>query len=285
MFSNPEFPWDSFVTNVPWFHLSLWTGLHWPPSPIAGHFCMCRSQRPWLLNSLHSTSSCDSKWVKVIQLCPTVCGLMDYTVHGILQPEYWSGSLSLLQGIFPTQGSNQGLLLCRWILYQLSHKGSPCDSNQGVYCQSLNSGSSAEPRKTHVFVLCFWKLGNMEALWGWGNIHWVDCRHCSILKSSSDHEGEVSALVELMFSRWVQMGSLPCHQGALCPWISSLLHEVMVSSSPKKVRPLKDFVLNSNISLCSSFSLIQTARIWSLWKRPKLDKSKCVHVEGSYKVT
>ena len=195
------------------------------------------------------------------------------------------GSLSLLQGIFPTQGSNQGLLLCRWILYQLSHKGSPCDSNQGVYCQSLNSGSSTEPRKTHVFVLCFWKLGNMEALWGWGNIHWVDCRHCSILKSSSDHEGEVSALVELMFSRWVQMGSLPCHQGALCPWISSLLHEVMVSSSPKKVRPLKDFVLNSNISLCSSFSLIQTARIWSLWKRPKLDKSKCVHVEGSYKVT
>ena len=35
------------------------------------------------------------------------------------------GSLSLLQGIFPTQGSNPGLLRCRWILYQLSHKGSP----------------------------------------------------------------------------------------------------------------------------------------------------------------
>ena len=31
------------------------------------------------------------------------------------------GSLSLLQGIFPTQESNQGLLLCRWILYQPSH--------------------------------------------------------------------------------------------------------------------------------------------------------------------
>jgi len=35
------------------------------------------------------------------------------------------GSLSLFQGIFPTQGSNPGLLHCRWILYQLSHKGSP----------------------------------------------------------------------------------------------------------------------------------------------------------------
>ena len=34
-------------------------------------------------------------------------------------------SLSLLQGIFPTQGLNPGLLHFRWILYQLSHKGSP----------------------------------------------------------------------------------------------------------------------------------------------------------------
>ena len=35
------------------------------------------------------------------------------------------GSCSLLQGIFPTQGSNSGLSHCRWILYQLSHQGSP----------------------------------------------------------------------------------------------------------------------------------------------------------------
>ena len=35
------------------------------------------------------------------------------------------GSLSLLQGIFPTQGLNPCLLHCRRILYQLSHKGSP----------------------------------------------------------------------------------------------------------------------------------------------------------------
>ena len=35
------------------------------------------------------------------------------------------GSLFLLQGIFPTQGSSPGLLHCRRILYQLSHKGSP----------------------------------------------------------------------------------------------------------------------------------------------------------------
>ena len=32
------------------------------------------------------------------------------------------GSLSLLQGILPTQGSNPGLLHCRQILYLLSHR-------------------------------------------------------------------------------------------------------------------------------------------------------------------
>ena len=35
------------------------------------------------------------------------------------------GSHSLLQGIFPTQGLNPGLLCCRQMLYRLSYKGSP----------------------------------------------------------------------------------------------------------------------------------------------------------------
>ena len=35
------------------------------------------------------------------------------------------GSCSLLQGIFPTQGSNPGLLNCKQILYHLRHQGSP----------------------------------------------------------------------------------------------------------------------------------------------------------------
>ena len=35
------------------------------------------------------------------------------------------GSLSLLQGIFPTQRSNPGLPYCWRILYQLSHQGEP----------------------------------------------------------------------------------------------------------------------------------------------------------------
>jgi len=39
--------------------------------------------------------------------------------------EYWSG-LPFLEGMFPTQGLNLGLLHCRWILYCLSHQGSQC---------------------------------------------------------------------------------------------------------------------------------------------------------------
>ena len=62
--------------------------------------------------------------VKVAQLRLTL------QPHGIYSP--WNspgqnpgvGSLSLLQGIFPTQELNSGLPHCRQILYQLSYKGS-----------------------------------------------------------------------------------------------------------------------------------------------------------------
>ena len=64
--------------------------------------------------------------MKVVQLCPSLCDLMDYTVHGILQARIleWV-AFPISRGIFQTQGSNPGLQHCRQILYQLSHKGSP----------------------------------------------------------------------------------------------------------------------------------------------------------------
>ena len=89
--------------------------------------------RDWTQVS-HIAGRCFTAWatrgalkvkVKVAQSCPTL------RAHGLYSP--WNssgqntgvGSCSLLQGIFPTHGSNPGLLHCRWILYQLSHKGSP----------------------------------------------------------------------------------------------------------------------------------------------------------------
>ena len=77
--------------------------------------------------------------------------------HGLYSP--WNspgqntgvGSLSLLRGIFPTQGSNQGLLHFRWILYQLSHKGSPRILEWVAY--PFSRGSSQSRDQTGVFCI------------------------------------------------------------------------------------------------------------------------------------
>ena len=64
--------------------------------------------------------------VKVAQSCLILCDPMDYTVHGILQARIleWV-AFSFFRGVFSIQGLNPGLLHCRRILYQLSHKRSP----------------------------------------------------------------------------------------------------------------------------------------------------------------
>ena len=41
------------------------------------------------------------------------------------------GSVSLLQGISPTQGSNPGIPHCKWIFYQLSYQGRPALPGEG----------------------------------------------------------------------------------------------------------------------------------------------------------
>ena len=48
-----------------------------------------------------------------------------YSPRNSLGQNIGLGSLSIFQGIFPTQGLNPGLPHCRWILYQLSHRGIP----------------------------------------------------------------------------------------------------------------------------------------------------------------
>ena len=71
-------------------------------------------------------TKCACLKVKVAQSCPTLFDPMDpipYSPWNSPGQNTGVGSLSLLQGIFPTQGSNPGLLHCRRILYQLSHKG------------------------------------------------------------------------------------------------------------------------------------------------------------------
>ena len=59
-------------------------------------------------------------------LCPWDCPGKDTGV----------GCHFLLQGIFPTQGLNLGLLNCRWILYHLSLRGSPSFTLKALYFAS-----------------------------------------------------------------------------------------------------------------------------------------------------
>ena len=81
--------------------LSDWTELNW-------------MQQQWVSEQWKSLSH--------VQLFVTPWTLQSMEIS---RPESWSGGrLSLLQGIFPNQGSNPDLLHCRRILYQLNHKGS-----------------------------------------------------------------------------------------------------------------------------------------------------------------
>ena len=84
-------------------------------------------------------------------------------------------SLSLLQGIFPTQGLNPGLLHCRQIIYQLSHKGSPAasgvmksvDTNFIIYSLSHPAppiGSRGEGKTVLDFILFLFSLNGPVVL-------------------------------------------------------------------------------------------------------------------------
>ena len=91
-------------------------------------FCIC--SKNWLNSRFWSRkeeliSSWKSKWksFSCVQLFST-----PWTAHSPWNSPGQNtrvGSCSLLQGIFPTQGSSPGLQHCRQILYQLSHQGRP----------------------------------------------------------------------------------------------------------------------------------------------------------------
>ena len=85
-------------------------------------------QRVDILLIIHILTCC----ALVTKSCPTLCDPIDWTIArqvplsmGFSRQEYWSGLHALLQGTFPTQGSNPHHPNYRWILYHLSHQGSP----------------------------------------------------------------------------------------------------------------------------------------------------------------
>ena len=101
----------------------------------------------------------------VAQSCPILCNPMDSSlpgssVHGDSPGKNTGvGCHALLQGIFPTQGWNSGLLHCRQILYQLSHQGSPKIVEWVAYPSSR--GPSQPRNQTGVFCIA----GGFFASW------------------------------------------------------------------------------------------------------------------------
>ena len=70
---------------------------------------------------------------------------------GILEVRVPKGIAIPFSRIFPTQGSNPGLLLCRHILYQLSQQGSPRILEWVAY--PFSNGSSQPRNRTGVSTL------------------------------------------------------------------------------------------------------------------------------------
>ena len=77
-----------------------------------------------ILFPLTTSAHSEGKSISHVRLFATPWA--NISVHGILQARIleWV-ACSLLQRVFPTQGSNPGLPHCRRVLYQLSHKRSP----------------------------------------------------------------------------------------------------------------------------------------------------------------
>ena len=120
-------------------------GLFHLPPPPAIIILFVSTGTFWVSKATYWLSNCIRLYlkvkVKVAQSCLTLCNPMDLCSHwNSLGPNTGVGSLSLLQGIFPIQGSNPGLPYCRWILYQLSHKWNLRILETVAY--PLSSGSS-----------------------------------------------------------------------------------------------------------------------------------------------
>ena len=115
-FSRQEY-WSGFQYSCP------------PPGDLPNPGTKSRSHSLQAESSPSETpGSPDLTWIqwkwKWLSQVLTVCDPMDCSPWNSPGQDTGVGSSSLLEGIFPTQGSNPGLPHCREILYYMSHQGS-----------------------------------------------------------------------------------------------------------------------------------------------------------------
>ena len=125
-------------------------------------FCpVYHSSSTWSPKSIHKTDGSESESHSIVSDSLLSRGL--YSPWNSPGQNTGVRSLPLHQGIFPTQGSNPDLPHCRWILYELNHKGSPGILEWVVY--PFSRGSSRPRNWTRVsYRRILYQLGYQGSL-------------------------------------------------------------------------------------------------------------------------
>ena len=123
---------------------------------------------------------------KVAQSSPTLWDPMHCSPWNSPGQNTGVGSLSLLQGNLPNQGSNPGLPNCKWILYQLRHKGSPRVLEWVAY--PFARGSSRPRNRTRVSCIAGAFFTNWAMNWH-PTPSWEQIR-CCLLCSCTENDEE-----------------------------------------------------------------------------------------------
>ena len=179
--------------------------------------------------------------------------------HGTISP--WNslgqntgvGSLSLLQSIFLTQGLTPGLPDCRWILYQLSHKGSPRILAWIAY--PFSRGSSQPRNRTRVsctagVFFTDWAIREAQTLykhWHLPNLYFWSW---PLLRPSYSRISLIRCMISI--STMAKMNSYLLSQTLVLPWPSLILVNSILLVVEAK---------NLEITLDYSFSHLPTKAI------------------------
>ena len=187
-------------------------------------------------------------------------------------------SLSRLQGIFSTQGSNPGLPHCRQILYQLSRQGSPRILEWVAY--PFSSGSSCPRNRTGVSCMAGWFFTN----WATGEapesllnlwqccfcfiffFYFFDLEACGISAPQPDFKPIAPSMEGEVLTIGLPGKSLPC---TFKPWSLStsslMVFFILAVLSTASNQGCPPQMATSLISLVSVFNLCYGAENTQVW--------------------
>ena len=196
--------------------------------------------------------------------CLTLCDSMDYKQPGSFVhrdspgKNTGMGCHALLQGIFPTQGLNPGLLHCRWIIYQLNHKGSPRILKWVIY--HFSSGFLQPRNWTGVSCIA----GGFLTVWATREAIILLCVHTSYLFMSDSLRSPWTVALQAPLSKefprqeywsglsFPSLGDLP--KPGIEPWIAG-----RVLKPVREISFLLNDFLNGIQDLSAPFQLAEAA--------------------------